>query len=210
MADAVATVATKAAQVWLDKDLDGLGWHRGSLLVSALGQRFDTWADMTHTLGSEHAWRMAQTGKPSPDDTVRSVAYFCAALSDDVAQQGHDYATGTVHDDLQETLRDGMRHLWPAAFTGGHTAEDFVVGDRHVQANIEGSDRYVLSLPNSIGKRISPLECSVLNMTIAGDWTACGLDVGCIEAAVMSGMLAAHAITGGDPALESVVGYDHP
>ena len=33
-------------------------------------------------------------------------------------------------------------------------------------------------------------------MTIAGDWTACGLDAGCVEAAVMSGMLAAHAISG--------------
>ena len=47
-------------------------------------------------------------------------------------------------------------------------------------------------------------------MTIAGDWTACGLDVGCVEAAVMSGMLAAHAITGKEPALDSIIGYDHP
>ena len=47
-------------------------------------------------------------------------------------------------------------------------------------------------------------------MTVAGDWTACGLDAGCIEAAVMSGMLAAFAITGTQPALESIVGYDHP
>ena len=47
-------------------------------------------------------------------------------------------------------------------------------------------------------------------MTVAGDWTACGLDAGCVEAAVMSGMLAAHAITGEEPALESIIGYDHP
>jgi uncharacterized protein with NAD-binding domain and iron-sulfur cluster len=57
---------------------------------------------------------------------------------------------------------------------------------------------------------MSPLECPVANMTIAGDWTACGLDVGCVEAAVMSGMLAAHAITGKEPALHSIIGYDHP
>ena len=79
-----------------------------------------------------------------------------------------------------------------------HTAERFVTGTIR-QANTEGSDRYVLSLPGSIGSRISPLECPVLNMTIAGDWTACGLDVGCVEAAVISGMLAAHAITGVSP-----------
>jgi hypothetical protein len=31
-----------------------------------------------------------------------------------------------------------------------------------------------------------------------------------VEAAVMSGMLAAHAITGDEPKLENIVGYDHP
>jgi len=47
-------------------------------------------------------------------------------------------------------------------------------------------------------------------MTIAGDWTACGLDAGCVEAAVMSGMLAAYAITNDQPAIQSIIGYDHP
>ena len=55
----------------------------------------------------------------------------------------------------------------------------------------------------------SPLDASVINMTIAGDWTECGFNEGCIEAAVMSGMLASHAICG-FPALEDIVGYDHP
>jgi len=47
------------------------------------------------------------------------------------------------------------------------------------------------------------------NMTIAGDWTACGFDNGCVEAAVMSGRLAAYAVSGA-PRLEDIVGYDHP
>jgi uncharacterized protein with NAD-binding domain and iron-sulfur cluster len=206
----VQSVATEAAQVWLARDLEGLGWHRGPVLVSALGRRFDTWADMTHTLGSERAWRKSNQAQTSPADAARSVAYFCGTLSNEVAGQGPDEATRRVADDLQRLLTDGMRPFWPAAFTNHHTPAELVVGDLHVQANTEGSDRYVLSLPGSIDKRISPLDCSVLNMTIAGDWTACGLDVGCIEAAVMSGMLAAHAITGGEPPLESIVGYDHP
>jgi hypothetical protein len=33
--------------------------------------------------------------------------------------------------------------------------------------------------------------------------------MGCVEAAVMSGMLAAHAIAG-SPRLSDIVGYDHP
>jgi predicted NAD/FAD-dependent oxidoreductase len=42
-----------------------------------------------------------------------------------------------------------------------------------------------------------------------GDWTDCGFNEGCVEAAVMSGRLAAHAIAE-TPALEDIIGYDHP
>jgi uncharacterized protein with NAD-binding domain and iron-sulfur cluster len=76
-------------------------------------------------------------------------------------------------------------------------------------ANVSPSDRYVQSPPNTTRFRISPLDNTYDNMTIAGDWTACGLNVGCVEAAVISGRLAAHALSG-SPALEDIVGYDHP
>jgi hypothetical protein len=76
-------------------------------------------------------------------------------------------------------------------------------------ANVNPSDRYVQSPPKTTRFRISPLDNTYDNLTIAGDWTACGLNVGCVEAAVMSGRLAAHALAGA-PALEEIVGYDHP
>ncbi|MEQ8660820.1 MAG: FAD-dependent oxidoreductase, partial [Gammaproteobacteria bacterium] len=76
-------------------------------------------------------------------------------------------------------------------------------------ANVIPSDRYVLSLPGSHRYRISPLDMSCDNLTIAGDWTASGLDSGCIESAVISGMLAAHAIAR-KPELSAIVGYNHP
>jgi hypothetical protein len=47
-------------------------------------------------------------------------------------------------------------------------------------------------------------------MTIAGDWTDCGFNEGCVEAAVMSGRLAAHALTGAKPALDDIIGFNHP
>jgi hypothetical protein len=110
--------------------------------------------------------------------------------------------------DLDALLRKEMRPAWPRAFRRKKNARRFEIG-RHVQANFQGSDRYTLSLPGSLACRISPLDRSVANMTIAGDWTACGLDAGCIEAAVMSGMLAAYAISG-HPDPRSIIGYDHP
>jgi len=76
-------------------------------------------------------------------------------------------------------------------------------------ASLNPSDRYVQSPPKTTRYRISPLDNTYDNLTIAGDWTACGLNVGCVEAAVISGRLAAHALAG-SPALEEIVGYDHP
>jgi uncharacterized protein with NAD-binding domain and iron-sulfur cluster len=206
----IETVATQSAQVWMDAELEKLGWYRGSGLISALGHGFDTWADMTHTLAAERAWRRAAGRKVGDPDRARSVAYFCGVATDRDAR-----TEGKLAQDLKELLERGMRHLWPEAY--GHrkgesrrTAFDRVVGPLYGVVNVDGSARYTLSLPGSIESRMSPLECPVANMTIAGDWTACGLDVGCVEAAVMSGMLAAHAITGKEPALGSIIGYDHP
>jgi uncharacterized protein with NAD-binding domain and iron-sulfur cluster len=269
----VKTVATKSAQVWLDKDLQGLGWYRGSGIFTALGRSFDTWADMTHTLATERAWRALKEGKASKFAEARSVAYFCATMPESVIKAARAIAqnvakqksaplalieeiavrTGIhvdddlrasiapkldellsdlgpapsssaarkefvnqltknllkakVDSDLTEMLIKDLKPIWPTALSGG-SAKSFEIG-RYVQANFEGSDRYTLSLPGSLVYRISPLDRSVENMTIAGDWTACGLDTGCVEAAVMSGILAAHAISG-TPDLESIIGYDHP
>jgi len=97
--------------------------------------------------------------------------------------------------ELDKLLTKEMHPVWPRVFADGQTAIDSEIS-RYLKANIEGSDRYTQSLPSSIACRVSPLNRSVENMTIAGDWTACGLDVGCVEAAVMSGMLAAYAISG--------------
>ena len=76
-------------------------------------------------------------------------------------------------------------------------------------ANVNPSDRYTLTLPGSLKYRLSPLDNTYDNLTVAGDWTDCGFNQGCVEAAVMSGRLAAHAISG-TPRLEEIVGFDHP
>jgi uncharacterized protein with NAD-binding domain and iron-sulfur cluster len=76
-------------------------------------------------------------------------------------------------------------------------------------ANVNPSDRYTLSLPGTTKYRLSPLDPTYDNLTICGDWTDSGFNSGCVEAAVMSGRLAAHALST-RPALQEIVGYDHP
>jgi len=115
-----------------------------------------------------------------------------------------------------------MHELWPKAASPGAFRFDWLVdphgGDvsgearfatQYWTANINPSDRYVLMLPGTLKHRISPLDNTYDNLTLAGDWTDCGYNAGCVEAAVMSGRLAAHALSG-LPKLEDIVGFDHP
>lgn len=226
----VATVGTHSTQVWLDADLEALGWQRGPVIVAGLGEAaesgtqrgYETWADMTHTLGSERAHRAATSGQRQADE-VRSIAYFCGVLPD---QAKPDKAKLLAADQaaLKTLLEAGLKPLWPEAdgkkgrktplqrlvsADGKQQVGEQGLGQQHFALNIEGSERYTQSLPGSAACRISPLDTGFANMTIAGDWTDCGFNGGCIEAAVMSGLLAAHAISGRGE-LHHIVGYHHP
>ena len=61
------------------------------------------------------------------------------------------------------------------------------------RANIDPTERYVLSIPGGISKRLPPGDSDFTNLVLAGDWTRTTLNGGCAEAAIESGMLAAQA-----------------
>ena len=71
---------------------------------------------------------------------------------------------------------------------------------QHWCANTTGSERYVLTTAGSVATRLAADESGVENLMLAGDWTRNGVDGGCVEAAVTSGMQAARAL----------IGYDRP
>jgi uncharacterized protein with NAD-binding domain and iron-sulfur cluster len=217
----VKSVETQAFQVWMDAGVAGLGW-RGpdGMTLSGFVEPFDTWADMTHLLPRE-SWPAGRE--------PRSVAYFCSVLPMPAAPPDRADASypsrrrGEVRQTAVRFLERDVWHLWPGA---ADPARGFrwellsAPGERPAAgperfdsqfwtANVNPSDRYTLSLPGSARSRISPLDNTYDNLTLAGDWTACGLVAGCVEAAVMSGRLAAHALSG-SPALEDIVGFDHP
>jgi len=202
MVDNIATVGTQALQLWTRPTMEQLGWDRGEVTMTSFTDPFDTWSDMTHLVDAE-AWPSGS--RPG------AVAYFCHVLDEraiaSAGPPGPDYRARI--DRLVEmhagtfTQRD-LPHLWP-----GLAEQPEAVMDRFWTGNVDPSDRYVQCLPGTPQFRISPLDPTYDNLTIAGDWTACGLSVGCVEAAVMSGLLACHALSG-FPALSSIVGYDHP
>jgi hypothetical protein len=67
---------------------------------------------------------------------------------------------------------------------------------QYVRANLDPSDRYVQSMPGTGRHRLAPGDTGVRSLVVAGDWTATGLDAGCLEAATRSGVLAARAVRG--------------
>jgi hypothetical protein len=114
-----------------------------------------------------------------------------------------------VREQALQFLQEDIRHLWPAATQPGARglnwdllvdAQDGKGMDRFDtqfwRANIDPSERYVLSVAGSTKYRLKSDDSGFDNLYLVGDWTRNGLNVGCVEAAVMSGMQASHAISG--------------
>jgi len=74
------------------------------------------------------------------------------------------------------------------------------------RAHVQPSERYVQAPAGSADARLEAGASGFAGLVLAGDWIHTGLNVGCVEATVMSGRLAANAITG-RPAGEGLVGY---
>ncbi|MEZ5332590.1 MAG: NAD(P)-binding protein [Thermoanaerobaculia bacterium] len=222
MVETVRTVATQAFQLWSREELEELGWHRPSVNLSSFVTPFDTWADMPQLIPLE-SW----------DPEPRAIGYFCSALPtpDDEDVDAPTYPRSKrdeVRANAVRFLERDLRELWPGAVdeTGRFRWEILAdAADPRAEpvpeagaerfesqfwtANVNPTDRYVLSVPGSQAHRISPLDNTYDNLTIAGDWTDCGHNIGCVESAVMSGRLAAHALSG-SPRLEDIPGFDHP
>ncbi|MFK5635455.1 MULTISPECIES: FAD-dependent oxidoreductase [unclassified Ornithinimicrobium] len=197
MTTEVATVATMAAQLWLEVPEADLGWRGPTgVTLSGFGDTFDTWASMPHLLPRE-GW---PTSAPP-----QALAYFCGAMP-----EAPDAATGErfVRETLTRFLDEEVSGLWPEAVDGAGFRWDLLRDDegrhgadrlaaQYLRANLDPSDRYVQSLPGTGPHRMAPDGTGLTNLAVAGDWTACGLDAGCLEAAVRSGVLAARAIRSG-------------
>ncbi len=217
MLEHVKSVPTQAFQLWLDKDLWELGGGSRPINLSGYVEPFDTLADMTHLIPKED-W-----ARPP-----KLLAYFCNVLRDTADPRDGRYDTeeflarerSRVRQHCVDFLSRDAAALWPASRVAGGFDWSALSSDAKLEgparfssqywtANVRPSDRYSQALPGSTRFRISPLDQSYDNLTLAGDYTNCSLNMGCVEAAVMSGMLAAHALSG-FPALANIVGYDHP
>jgi uncharacterized protein with NAD-binding domain and iron-sulfur cluster len=217
-ANRVRTVPTQALQLWLNQAAPDLADVDPGTVASGFVEPFDTWADM-----SQLPPREGVAGS-------KTVAYFCSVLADaqapprgqaDAWLQQQD---ALVHAQAERFLFRDIGALWPLA-TDRITGElhwDILVDaagrtgpkrleSQYWRANVEPSERYVLSVPGSSRYRIRPDDTGFENLYAVGDWTACHINAGCVEAAVISGMVAANAIHNScrnPTAVERVIGLN--
>jgi uncharacterized protein with NAD-binding domain and iron-sulfur cluster len=209
----VKTVATQALQLWLTASPEELGpeWTADSI-VGGFVEPFDTWADML-PLSEEEKVAGAKT-----------VAYFCNVLPDPPPTVRGDLTwledqDALVKENAVRFITRDLPLIWPSL---AGPPWDYLVdpedrdGSARLEAqfwraNVEPSERYVLSVPGSSKYRIPPDDTGFANLYAVGDWTACKLNAGCVEAAVISGLVAANAINRAfDGPVVEIIGYDEP
>lgn len=205
MVGGVATVQTQAIQLWLNRDTAGMGWDEGPTVLTAYADPLSTWADMSHLLKAEN-W-----GPGGP----KSIAYFCGPLSDAATAScltrpsPPACAAQVVALGGRDWLDKKAATFWPAAVgrggfdwgvlfggSGGDAAGSDRLASQYVRANIDPTERYVLSLPGTVQHRLDAGASGFANLYLAGDWVRTRMNSGCVEGAVEGGMRAAQAISG--------------
>lgn len=213
--EAGRTVATRAVQLWLKPTTPQLGWTAGATVQTSYAPTLSSWADMTDVVQREE-W--------PPALTPGSLAYFCDVLDEpppDPPDPDPDYPARVrrrVEADTTRWLRQFPAHMWPngappddpcgldldllVSMSGGTGPEKLAA--QYFRANIDPSERYVLSLPGTIKHRLPPGDPGFANLVVAGDWTLSSINGGSVEAAVESGMLAAQALGANVPFVETI------
>ena len=215
MLDRIGTVATQSAQLWVNRSTHELGWPHGQVSFSGFVHPFDTWADLSQLTKVENQPEARGVHYfcsvfPEPDaESVFPPDQYPEKIDPKRVLESLTAAKDLVKLNVRNFLNDWVFHIWhdaadryPNTFkwhflvdkNDGHG--DTRLDAQHFVANVDPSERYTLSLPGTTEHRIRPDETGFEHLYIAGDWTNCGLNFGCLEAAVLSGRLASAGIRG--------------
>lgn len=205
MLDTVKTVRTQAVQLWFNRDASELGEAVLGGVMADCTEPLSCWADFIQVLDREQ-WSGAGAAK--------SLFYGCGVLQDGEAEypafDDHGFPArelARVRAGVLDFMKAHGVEVWPKAVTGNAldwaalVAPGDVTGEarldyQYLRANVDPAERYVLSLKGSTQYRLKADASGVDNLVLAGGWIDNGLNLGCVEAAVMSGMQASRAVSG--------------
>ena len=193
MVDKVKTCATQAAQTFSSQTLNEAGWQKPDYdnpITSGVLRPFDTWSVMNQLINYED-W-----SQDAGEGDVKSIHYHCCVMPFDGDEQGQtdqNQADTQVKTTAEQFIQGPFKHALPN-FDHQQIFDD---PKRHYyRANVYGSERYVLSFVGTSKYRLKTDGTRFNNLFLAGDWTQNGINIGCIEAAVTSGLMASRAICG--------------
>ena len=232
MLDNSVTVATQAMQVWLNKTPWDLGWNgytndyddyllSANFMTQPNGQgdftKYIKWENWPAKHKPESLLLLCGTiplyhkidGTEGPD--------FPRRLAEQVRHQSIQFLQATGGKMLEKATVaerrgygdpfafdfDLLHPLDPADEKKGAARFD----DQYWRVNVNPSDHYVSSPVTKIKHRLYANETGFANLSIAGDWTRNGLNVGSMEGSVRSGLLAAEAILGVPHSKTGVIGF---
>ncbi|MBI1282697.1 MAG: NAD(P)-binding protein [Anaerolineaceae bacterium] len=212
MVNHVQTIPTQSAQLWLRPNLHDLGWEElvkrrypdtpTPLALPMVGNiphtQLDTWVAMDQVL-PEESWK--------PDE-VGTLAYFTGIM--DPASPTDPEASREIVKDNMLRLLNQIKPLWLFAnqIDGDNkldwnllAAPDSLQGQsrfdyQYFRANVAPSERYTLSVTGSKQFRLRGDQSQFERLYLVGDWTNNGLNLGMVEAAVMSALQVSKALIG--------------
>jgi len=203
MCEKVKTVETQGVQLWLRRPLADLGWSGPPVVGGTFAEPLDTWADMSDLLAAED-W----TGASPP----QSVMYLCGPLQaqpdgsgspgypESRALQVRNIARTWLQSQTAVVLPKGASVSNPSGLDLKWLHAPINPGDplidQYLRANIDPSERYVLSVAGSSPFRLRAGQSGFSNLFLAGDWVWTPLNAGCVEAATMAGLDAARELCG--------------
>jgi uncharacterized protein with NAD-binding domain and iron-sulfur cluster len=214
MTGTATLVPSISVQAWCNLDATGLGWPPSKAMPPGAAEKtvmstgpdpLDIWADMSQVLKYE-PWR-SYTGGP------KSLQYLCGVIETDLFRappdQKHVPAKAKALARLKaiEWLSSKAHYIWSKSSPGGYFDWNILFdpngacGSQRIdgqvyRANVDPSSCCVATAAGSTQWRLAANASGFDNLYLAGAWIDTGFNTECIEAAVISGMQAARAISG--------------
>ena len=208
MVSAIETVPTQSLQLWTSKKAEDLGWpYHDSKIYTTYTEPLDTWCSNQDLIAVED-WPKHHAPK--------DVLFFTGVLQDSgqiPPPRAHNYPSfmkDRVFGQFIEFIVNHMQVPVPMVkpMKGYHEYFNwFLLHDdksrmgtermrgQYYRANVDPSERYVLSVENSSQYRLATDQTGFENLFITGDWIKTLLNSGCFEGAMMAGIETAKAIT---------------
>jgi uncharacterized protein with NAD-binding domain and iron-sulfur cluster len=206
MSTRLGSAESISLRLWFNRTMSELGWETPPAVLSGFAAPFSTWEDGRQTLATE-------TG--TWPESVRSAASLfgpwprplglCATDPEAPAYWTEQSRAGRIA--VEDFFQEHFGVLWPRGRDSGGVpdygilvAAPAVAGVARLHAqycsvNVGPCERYVLALPGTLEYRLAPDQSGYANLVLAGEWTRNGIEIGCIEGAVRSGLRAAQLLS---------------